>query len=621
MKTYMANWNRNLLVALLLATATALGAQETVKDTLPANFDATDKAFIKRYRYPDAVPFDKKDWKSHTYISLYGGIDKIIPRRQDPFNVGPLGGLAFGIQTAPAHGFRFSLYGGTTTQKGTYASMSRAGIQTEYLFNVTSYTNGYNPGRFFEISLLAGLGYQYSSFEHNREHVGELHTGLQLKFHPSSQIDFFIEPRIGIATDGIDHSFQRNWHRYDLTYGAVIGMNYRLKKWDPIGRLRSLREENFWDNTFLSYATGIQVQGSKLTQDIGLASSGGVHMALSAGKWLSPLFGLRLSAFVSGDTWHRKENETPETGFYEMSSYTGGRMEGMMNLLNALNPHKENRPWELNILLGGELGYMWKEDGASPAHGGYIGLTGGLQAKYRITENLALFVEPRFSIASYAAISNDQKDISERYADNLFSLNFGVELPRSPHENLLARSLNRELFKPSFFTGISAGMLTPMQPRRYDLTHLFDVQAAASIGYRFSPLSAVRLNVDYGRMGINQPDGNVKHQLIGGAVDYLLNLTNIMGGYDPDRRYDVHILAGLVGTLCMSGGNDASDKFAFALGGETGLLASYRLTPQFCLFIEPKIRFYGQERLLPLSNLGKDMLMSLQAGVTYEFSL
>ena len=128
MKMYMANWNKRRTSALkrglttaafLLLLLTGAHAQEktaTPKDSLPEQFDATDRAFIKRYRYPDAVPFERKDWKSHTYISLFGGIDKILPRSHTSFNVGPTGGVAVGTQLSRAHGVRLSLYGGRSVE-------------------------------------------------------------------------------------------------------------------------------------------------------------------------------------------------------------------------------------------------------------------------------------------------------------------------------------------------------------------------------------------------------------------------------------------------------------------------------------------------------------------------
>lgn len=81
------------------------------------------------------------------------------------------------------------------------------------------------------------------------------------------------------------------------------------------------------DNTFVSVAAGGQLQASRLTSEIGLVNSVGPHISLSAGKWLIPAFGLRLSAFKSSDTWHKKVTASSANSageeFYEMSAYAG----------------------------------------------------------------------------------------------------------------------------------------------------------------------------------------------------------------------------------------------------------------------------------------------------------
>lgn len=634
MKMYMENWNpkkyiltgkQSLLAVLILLTllsGVSVHAQETKTDSLPAQFDATDQAFIKRYRYPDAVPFNKKDWKSNFYLSFFGGIDKIVPRSYSSFNIGPTGGIAAGLQTAPAHSFRLSLYGGTFTRSDDNASLTRFGLQTDYLFNISAYTNGYNPGRFFEISLLGGLGYQYSIFDQSREHVGELHAGLQLKIHPSPQLDIFLEPRLGLATDGIDHSYQQNWHRYDLTYGAVIGLNYRLKKWTPIGRIRSLQEENFWENTFIHYAVGTQMQLSRLTKEIGTVNSIGSHTAISAGKWIAPLLALRVSLFSSNDTWHQKvipaTEDSPEETFYEMSSYMGGRLEGMFNLLRFINKKMADSPWGINLLLGGELGYMWKESYQNPARGGYMGLTGGVQLKRKVAEDISIFLEPRFTLASYTALGRNelQQEISERYADHLFSLNLGIELQRSSQENHLARSLNRELFKRSFFVSAGGGIQALAQSKRYNLKQLVSPTGMVAVGYNFSPLSSVRLGGEYGLIKENGTDTDTTHQLIGGSLMYMLNLTNLINGYDPERRFDIQLLAGITGTACVKGYESPTK---FTIGEKIGLQASYRIYKSLGVFLEPATCFYPKESMMKWNKLGTDMLVSIHAGVTYGF--
>ena len=545
---------RRLLTGLILLT-TALTATAQQKDTTNIGFDATKRAFVKRYKHPDAVPFDSL-WKNNVYISILGGMDKMIPRGDADFNIGPVGGIDVGWQFAPSHSLRTTLLAGNFSRKIDNETLTRIGLQTDYLLNVTSFISGYNPGRIFEFSTLAGLGYQCSSFAGTTKHIGELHLGMHLKLHPTSHVDFYIEPRFTILTDGIDHSFQKNWHKYDMTYGAVVGMNYRFKAWKPFGKIRTLEGDKFMDNTFISIAAGGQFQASRLTNEIGLTKSIGPHFSLSVGKWLIPALGLRLSGFRSDDTWHKKEivatDDNPGEEFYEMSTYTGGRLEGMLDATDFFNGHQLHPRFSANILAGGELGYIKKENGYHPAKGGYTGFTGGVQLKYRFADEISLFIEPRTTFASYSLKTSEKeqgRNVAKKYTDNLFNINIGIEIQRANEENRMARSLNREVFTPSFFVSGGIGFSTPIQVKRYALKRYFDFQAIITAGRIFTPLSSLRLGIDFGPFSVDLKEGEAKYNMPSGSLDYMLNLTNLMTGYDPERKYDVQLFAGIVASM------------------------------------------------------------------------
>ena len=589
------------------------------KDTVSAGFDATRQMFQKRYQHPDAVPFDTL-WKNNVYISLFGGMDKMIPRGNTDFNTGPAGGIAASWQFAPAHALRASLLAGNFSRKIDNETLMRFGLQADYLLNVSSYVNGYNPGRIFEFLTVAGVGYQLSSLAGRTEHVADLHLGFQLKLHPTAHVDFYLEPRFTIMSDGIDHSFQKNWHKYDMTYGATAGMNYRLKAWKPFGKIRILEGNRFLYNTFVSVAAGGQLQASRLTSEIGLVNSVGPHISLSAGKWLIPAFGLRLSAFKSSDTWHKKVTASSANSageeFYEMSAYAGGRLEGMLDATYFFNGRQVNPKFSVNVLAGGELGYILKENGYRPAKGGYTGFTGGVQLKYRLFGDVSLFVEPRTSLASYSLKTSEKEEgryVAKKFTDNLYSINVGIEIRRADEENRMARSLNRELFRPSFFVSGAIGFSTPIQMKRYELKRYFGYQAMINAGRIFTPLSSLRLGADYTPLSTDLKGKTVKYDMASGSLDYMLNLTNLMTGYDPERKYDIQLFAGVVASVRMQ------HESRFFIGGEAGLHTSYRVNRRFKVFLEPKIRIYGKELLMQDNVQGSDIMMSLNAGTSFSF--
>lgn len=598
------------------------------KDTSNIGFDATQQIFQKRYQHPDAVPFDTL-WKKNVYLSLFGGIDKMIPRGNTGFNTGPIGGIAAGWQFSPSHSVRAALLAGNLSREIDNETLTRLGLQVDYLLNVTSFTNGYNPGRIFEFSTLTGIGYQYSSLAGNAEHVGELHLGVQLKLHPTPHVDFYIEPRFTIMSDGIDHSSQKNWRKYDMTYGAIIGMNYRFKAWSPFGKTRTLEGSSFLDNTFISMAAGGQWQASRLTNEIGFKNSIGPHFSLSVGKWLIPAFGLRISGFTSDDTWHKKEiitaDNTVSDRFYEMSSYSGGRLEGILDASYFFNGHQLAPKFSINVLAGGEIGYIKKENGFYPAKGGYTGFTGGLQLKYRLFDDFSLFIEPRTTMASYSLQTNKKEQgryVAQKYTDNLFNINIGIEIQRANEEKRMERSLYRTDFKPSFFASGAIGFATPIQVKRYELKHYFDYQAMLAVGRIFTPLSSLRFGIDFGPLSVDLKKGALKYNMASVSLDYLMNITNLMMAYNPERKFDVELFAGLVASMRLKPETDIDSDLTRSrlfVGGEVGLQASYQVSRRFKVFVEPKIRFYGKELLLQNYVQGKDVMTSLHAGTSFSF--
>ena len=613
---------------LLLCLGVSAQAQQNdstkVAKTNQTGFDATGEIFQKRYRHPDAVPFDTI-WKNNLSFSIYAGMDKFVPRGAGDFNTGPVGGLGVNWRFAPSHTLRGAFQVGKFGRKIDNETLLRLGIQADYLLNLTSFTKGYNPGRLFEVSALAGVGYQFASFLKKNEHAADLHLGLQLKLHPTPNVDFYLEPRFSLLSDGIDHSDQLNWHKYDMTYGAVVGMTYHLKAWKPFGSTRLLEGESMWDNTFIGVAGGGQFQWSKLTNELGLTKAIGPHFSISAGKWLIPAFGLRLSAFKSADTWHSKTLEGGEV-IYEMSTYGGGRLEGIFDVTHFLKREDSPSPFSINLLAGGEVGIIKKENGYDPAKGGYTGFTGGVQFKYQLFEDFSIYVEPRVSMASFTLQTNKKEEgrnKAERYTDNLFSLNVGIELARANEENRLARSLYLDEFTPSFFASAGAGFSIPLQMKRFHLKRYFDYQAMVAAGYVMTPLSAVRVTGDFGPYSIDLKTQSVKYNMATAGLDYLFNMTNLMMGYDPERKINAQLLAGVIGSMRMKPSVEMTDeelgKSKFFLGGEIGANVSYQVYGPIKVYLEPKVRIYSNKLLLQSSLQGVDLLPMMHIGTTYTF--
>lgn len=427
-----------MLLAVLLPLMELAAQQEVAQEDTTKQkpfFNALDYSLQKRYR-ARKYPFKNERFMDNTYVSVQMGMEDYLHRPGADMGVGKNLSVSFGKLWTEAHSFRATIDGGWSYASKADDTFLRLGVKLSHLFNITSYMAGYDPSRVFEVSTVAGIGYNYSTRkEGDNFHVGEIHLGAQLKLHLFPQADFFLEPLLTFYSDGIDHYTRTNWHKYDLGYGARLGFIYRLSNPLPAHLRKEKGQESDRPATFVSAQGGVQYQYSDLVREMGITNTFGPHAAVSAGKWFTPFLAMRVSAFFGQDTWNSydtvNEEETFMTIHYLTTRYMGVRTEAMCNVLGFFNDMEWTRHWAFSVLAGAELGGMIKKDISQEIKQAYIGFTGGLQVKYNINHRWGVFVEPRMSLVPYSYMPKGENGAilmdRQNYSDNIYSLNLGVE--------------------------------------------------------------------------------------------------------------------------------------------------------------------------------------------------
>ena len=81
------------------------------------------------------------------------------------------------------------------------------------------------------------------------------------------------------------------------------------------------------------------------------------------------------------------------------------------------------------MVLGPEIGFMYKDDVVNSFSRQYIGLGTGLQIKFCVWNGIKVFTEPRFILVPYSALNHTMDIINDyrNYYDGLVGINFGVE--------------------------------------------------------------------------------------------------------------------------------------------------------------------------------------------------
>lgn len=564
--------------------------------------NALEYSMQKRYRPGYGRFANDKIW-DNLYIGFWGGVNGLFSRAGYEMKGGSEIGVSVTKYLSPYNAVRVAGIINEGKRKLDNESWSSYGILGEHLFNVTTYVNGFNPGRLLEFSTIEGIGMHRSSLGGEKQTAFDLHLGAQMKIRTGTRLDFFLEPRVSLFTDNIDLSGDENWHGYDVGYSAYLGMSYRL------GRSYSSSEEGFWENTFLSFSEGMQVQNSANAREAGWLKGMGPAVSVSAGKWLLNSFGLRLSAFASYNTWKSDR----EKNLDRLTAYGGGRLEAMLNpyafFVNDVRPVR----WGVIPMVGVEAGLMKKQDEKKMISKSYAALTAGIQFKYYADRDVALFLEPRFSNVPYSFSQKNYIGTVEEtaFSDQLWSLSLGVEIRRPQkqvRQNLRAR---KQGFKPYTYSSVGLGLAYPMQSARYH-SRRAGSSLTAALGRQFTPVSGLRASIDAGNM-YSWNDGWEPRTYLTGALDYTLDVTNLIGLYEPERKWSAELFGGPV----LTAATDSEKRFY--VGVEAGGRLGLQVYDNLGIYAEPKFRCYSSKMIPNGKGEGTPLQMNLSVGTSYRF--
>lgn len=564
--------------------------------------NALEYSMQKRHR-PDYKKFINDKFLDNLYLDFWGGVNGLFSRANYEMKGGMEAGISVTKYFSPYNAVRISGIVNKGTRKLDNEAWSSYGLLGDHLFNITTYINGFNPGRLLELSTVEGIGVHRSSLGGEKQIAFDAHLGAQMKVRTGTRMDFFFEPRISLLTDNIDLSGDENWHGYDIGYSAYLGMSYRF------GSSYSSNEEGFWENTFLSFSEGMQMQNSANAREVGLLKSVGPAVSVSAGKWLLNSFGLRLSAFGSYNTWKLDRDKNMD----KLSAYGGGRLEAMINPYAFFTEDIRSVKWGVIPMVGVEAGLMKKQDISKVFSESYAALTAGIQFKYYVDRDIALFLEPRFSSVPYSFSKKNLIGAVEEtsFSDQLWSLNLGVEVRRSQKQERQSLRAQRSGFIPYSYSSVGLGIAYPIQTAR---THNRRAGSSmtASLGRQITPVSGIRVGADIGNM-FNWNSGWVARTFVTGSLDYTVDVTNLIAGYVPERKWNAELFGGPVVTAATN-----SQK-RFYPGVEAGGRLGLQIYDYLGIYAEPKFRLYSAAIVPNDGGMGARLQMNLAVGTSYRF--
>lgn len=142
-------------------------------------------------------------------------------------------------------------------------------------------------------------------------------------------------------------------------------------------------------------------------------------------------------------------------------------------------------------------------------------------------------------------------------------------------------------FSNNFFLGLGATLL--------DQTQTFTPERVGGninlrLGGWFTPVHGIRLSAATGLNSFMGYDGSTSYT--GGQLDYLVNLTSLLRGYDPNRSFELIGAMGLEGGIMRHQGKNAGQY-----GVGASLQMRFNCAQSLYLFIEPRIAMLGGSKL------------------------
>lgn len=151
---------------------------------------------------------------------------------------------------------------------------------------------------------------------------------------------------------------------------------------------KAIKNYGFWDNWFIQGQVGASHTFSENYQRTDLTNLLSPHVAISAGKYFSPVAGARLQ--VGG--WEAKSFLLSDRRTYKYN-YIQTNLDGLLNLTNLFTPYQGDKMFNLYGIMG--VGYVHNFGDSEVGVGTQNSIIPrvGLQADFRLNDDLSINLE------------------------------------------------------------------------------------------------------------------------------------------------------------------------------------------------------------------------------------
>lgn len=619
--------------------------------TAGLEFATNEYRFLGRKQQPSK-------FAPHMAVSLQGGPNYMFVTRE---HAGQLymdysAGLAAEVQVSPYSGVRLMadysqvstrdiysytqqmIVGNNVELADTALAIGRYGyvnLSADYLFDLGTLLQGYDKNNRWDVALAVGIVSSrrisekaiiskdemlwvfrgdnpvatVPEVDHSRASKRSLGVqfGIPVSYHLTPRLDLLFEPRARIFPS----DYMASTHSQGPTkiLNAQLGLRYALNERCYESSADTLHFEPKPGHFFAHAAVGAQTP--QAMADMGPRIEAGV------GYWFNPGFATRASLNLTSHDWRRHydplqspigEQRLAESRLRQMS--VSGRFDLLLNPYGYI-ANRYDSAFGVNFLLGWEYGMMLRGNMSETLLDRYNAFTHGLQFRYNADDFRTIYLEPRY-------VYNLEAKSSQ------YSLVAGMELGATEH-GFRGRKCQPGEFSPTFSFALLGGVGYAYNGKEYSSAPLSDIMGGIAAEYKFSPYSGVRLTGTYanyrqrGLYSYSHGEGRTTENLfnysadyMGLGVDYMLDITTLLQGYTPDRRWNAALSigptygvkvaqsepannAGYVPTIGSESRNTESySKGApkHLWGAQIGVPISFRANENWAVLFEPRGKAY-----------------------------
>ena len=291
----------------------------------------------------------------------------------------------------------------------------------------------------------------------------------------------------------------------------------------------------------------------------------GAQANVAFGDWVTPNHGWRVGARAA--TYKCGESKG------KALSLSG---DYLLNLTSLTAPsYQTPRNWEWYGIAGLDVNMSHSGTSNTMSLGAHL----GLRSQYNVGDYTYLYIEPQAGIQSDKLYHVD----SWRKYRPMGSIQAGLGYRLIPGVRKHRADTTDGHWLSRCFVELSGGpsFIANSTPKSWN--DRLGMRAQASLGKFFDPFNAIRLTASLASYR-QRPYAQAKAAML--SAGYMLNLHNVVGGYEPNRRYSVNAVADLNLGFSSSG---SSNKFSYGFGA--GLQANLTIAPGVGIFLEPRLDF------------------------------